>query len=733
MLRRISSWSGRPLAALAAVLLLSGPQVLSAPNVAADGPPPLESIFGVWDANLSPGSPTWQFMVQSGARVVRTPFAWNLIETSPGNYDWSRYDGVFAELKKAGMTPLPIVSNAPAGFGYTPGVAICGPLTPKGLDAFERFMTAAMERYGSRSTITATRNSVVYWQIYNEADFYLKDLAAPDGDIGALGGGCLGNTTNPYNPSEGPTNWGPALYVEVLKRATNAKNAADPNAKIVFAALAADGCYDATKLDSHGRPLAVDDIAKNPFNCRFFAQVLDAGGAPYFDLAAFNSYLFYRWNHETPSAPGFLGKIERFRDVLRDAAVGSPNPALFNKPIAIVETGLAYGQDTRPCTLPNNTACVDFTPDDPALLVAPILAQSLQGHTAPGSGLAAPVDLVIWFALNTEKPTSAGDWGLVYQGKPTQAYLAYQYATSQLRGFAFLNDFGEATMTGGTRPVGGSEPCVGDPTKTRRCNSLQWLAFSRADGLQRHVIWVDSGYPREPHAWKYANVNGLYVATPLEREVGFPIVPGETLTVTSDIGVVLQPHRQESGYAYFKATHRAIFATIKPAAAQIGQNGGTVQYTPPPPSQGPNAPPPPPAFQGTFLPGSVPAGATIFIVNSGAPDQTPRNAPSLGAAFTLGCTTPSGEPCDLNGPATLTFDISQFANATGSYSLGLYKLVPGSGVSALSSDTWVKVGTLTCDTTTKKCTGAIASFGTFAVLDERSFTFIPLATDATRP
>jgi hypothetical protein len=718
------------LAALAA-LLLAGP-ALPTPRAAAEGPA-AASLFGVWDANLTPGSATWQFMTQSGAGVVRTPFEWSEIERSPGQYDWSRYDAAFIALKNAGMTPLPIVSNAPAGFGYTPGAAVCGPLTPKGLDAFERFLKAAMERYGSRSANASTRGAVVFWQIYNEADFYIKDLAAPDGDLGALGGGCLGNTTNPYNPSEGNTAWGPRHYVEVLKRATAAKNAADPNAKIVFAALASDGCYDPTTLDPHGRPLAIDDSEKYPFNCRFFAQVLAAGGAAFFDVAAFNSYLFYRWNHETPAARGFIGKIERFRDALRDAAAGAANPALFNKPIAIVETGLAYGQDTRPCTLPNNTACVDFTPDDPALLVAPLLAQTVQAHTQPSAGVNAPVDLVIWFALATEKPTSAGDWGLIYRGKPTQAYVAYQYAVRQLTGFSFLNDFGEATMTGGARPVGGSEPCVGDPTKTRRCNSLQWLAFSRPDGVQRHVIWVDSGYPREPHAWKYTNVNGQYIATPLEREVGFPIVPGEALTVTSDVGVVLSPHRQEGGYAYFKVTHRAIYATIQPASAQVGQNGGTVRYTPPPPKNDRTAPPAPPPFQGSFLPGSVPAGATIYIVNRGLPDETPRNAPSLGAAFTLGCATASGQACDLNGAATLTFDISQFANTTGSYSLGLYKLVGGSGISALGSERWEKVGTLNCDAATKQCSVTIAGFGAFAVLDERSYTFVPLAVDSVRP
>lgn len=672
-------------------------------------------------------------MTQSGARFVRTPFEWNAIEKAPGHYDWSRYDGVFAALKAAGMTPLPIVVNAPAGFGYTPGAAICGPLTPAGLDAFERFLTAAMERYGSRSPISATRGAVTYWQIHNEADFYLKHLDAPNGDLGALGGGCLGNTTNPYNPSEGETNWGPRQYVEILKRATNAKRAADPAAKIVFAALAADGCYDPARLDAHGRPAAVDDISRYAFNCRFFSQVLAAGGAPYFDLVSFNSYLFYRRNHETPTARGFLGKIERFRDALRDAAASSPHPELFHKPIVIAETGLAYGRDTRPCTVPNNSACVDFTPDTPALLVAPLLAQSLQAHTAPSRGINAPVDIFIWFALATDRPSEAGDWGLIYRGQPTQAYLAYQYGVRQLLGFVFAEDRGEATMVGGSRPIGGSEPCFGDATKSRRCNSLQWLVFTRPDGLQRHVLWVDSGYPHEPHAWRITPSNGGYVATPVEREVGFPIVPGEILTVTSDIGVVLTPHRQENGYAYFTVTHRAIYATVQPARAPVNERGGTVRYTPPPPPNTPKAPPPPPPFESFFPPGSVPAGATIFVQNHGRPSETPGNAPSLGSSFTLGCTTPSGQPCQLAHQTTITFDLRQFADRSVMRSLGLYQLTSAAGRSALAAERWVKVDTLACDAAALRCTAAITSFGTFAVLDERSSTFVPLAMERIRP
>jgi hypothetical protein len=197
---------------------------------------------------------------------------------------------------------------------------------------------------------------------------------------------------------------------------------------------------------------------------------------------------------------------------------------------------------------------------------------------------------------------------------------------------------------------------------------------------------------------------------------------------------VLQPHRQANGYVYFKATHRAIIATVKPAGRTVGPDGGSVLYLPPPPQNDRTAPPPPPTFQTNFLPGSVPAGATVFVHSRGLPTETPGNAPSLGSSFTLGCTTSDGQPCQLTTPAPITFDISQFANTTGSYSLGLYRLAgPTTGRAAQASDRWVRVGALACDAATKQCVGTISSFGTFAVLDERSYTFVPLALESSRP
>ncbi|GIW09878.1 MAG: hypothetical protein KatS3mg061_0935 [Dehalococcoidia bacterium] len=695
------------------------------PRAQADGPAsPPDTIFGVWDASAQPGPPAnaaWGHLTGLGVRFVRMPFEWRAIETTPGNYDWSAYDAKLIALKQAGLTPLLIVSNAPFPRTYTPGAAICGPLTGQGLQAFEQFLRAAMERYGSRASDPTRRNAVRYWQIYNEADFYIKDLTAPDGAPGALGGGCLGNTVDPYNPTSGETNWGPRQYVEILRRAWNAKQAADPEAKIVFAALASDGdlsttgCYDPTDLDLQGRPRPGTNPATTPFNCQFFPRVLAAGGAEVFDLVAFNSYLYYRWNHETPQAKGFLGKIDRFRQYLREAALAQGRPATaFDKPIAVVETGLAYGAGTAPCALPNNTACRDFTPDDPALLVAPILGQSLQARAVFST---TPLAITIWFALTTDRPDPAGDWGLVYRGEQTQAYRAFQYFLAQMTGMRFLSDLGEPTMLGSGRPLGGSEPCLNRPD--HRCNTLQWLVFDRPDGLQRHLLWIDSGYPREPHAWRYRFEGGQFIAEPLVREVGFPVIAGQAISVTTDLGVPLTPVREEAGYRYYTVTHRAIYATLSPLLVTAGADGVSLRYLPPPQTP-PTGPPPGPPLTLTFPSGSVPPGSQLFF--------NPLPTPSQGlGAFSLNCYDSAFNPCQPVGVVQLVLTLP---TSSLQMTVTVYRVPDANSFSSLSrlaaAPGWEKVGTLSCQGT--RCSGSIsAGTGRFVLVDETPRTYVPIS------
>jgi hypothetical protein len=69
------------------------------------------------DAFASPGAYRQaQLATQSsfGVRVLRETFDWAQIETAPGSYDFSVYDGFVGDAARAGISVLPILFHAPA-------------------------------------------------------------------------------------------------------------------------------------------------------------------------------------------------------------------------------------------------------------------------------------------------------------------------------------------------------------------------------------------------------------------------------------------------------------------------------------------------------------------------------------------------------------------------------------------------------------------------------------------
>lgn len=687
---------------LAALLLPFATVAWPAPSPAVE--PAAESIFGVWDRLPEPGTLRYRHLEASGARFVRMAFNWNEIERLPGAYDWTATDRVLAALKQSGIAAVLIVANAPFPGHYTPGAAICGPLTDVGLAAFERFLTTAMNRYGTRAADPALRGAARHWQILNEADFYLRDLAAPDGARDALGGGCLGNTRDPYG--SGTPYWGPRHYGAILRRAWAAKQSADPGATILFAALAAENCYG-----PRGEPL--DDETRFTFNCRFFQQVVDptiGNAGSFFDVMAINWYLFHRQSHETTEAKGFLAKIERFRGQL--AAAG------LRKPIAISETGLVYGPNTAPCRIPNNLACVDRTANDVALLVAPILAWTMQAASDPEM----PVVMLIWFTLASELGDAIGEWGLVNRGVPSEAYTAYEYMVRQLRGSRFLADLGEPTVAAEGASPGGSDPCL--PTRggpVRRCNSLQWLVFLTADlREQRHVVWIDSGYHDAPHAYRFVPVGDVLVPIPVEREVSFPTA--RLVRVTTDTGLPLAPVRVEEGKSFFRVSHRALVATLRAdREATIVHQGATVSLDPIVPFAGAYRAPAPPSVTVEVAPGALPAGAQLFLSAGDAPARLPVSR-WRSDTVVIGCLDPSGQPCQVTGEVRLVFRRNTLltTNVDGPFGLPPPALRRNGTLSY----------PLVCDDTT--CAARVNGFGSFLVVDGGARLFAPLVSKMAR-
>jgi len=105
----------------------------------------------------------------AGFRVVRMDFGWVGIERKKGEYDWSAYDDLTANLEKRGIQPYyildysnPLYEEAVVSKNPITGKEhkdVASPQRAESVDAFARWAAAAARRYAGRRVI---------WEIWNE-------------------------------------------------------------------------------------------------------------------------------------------------------------------------------------------------------------------------------------------------------------------------------------------------------------------------------------------------------------------------------------------------------------------------------------------------------------------------------------------------------------------------------------------------------------------------------------
>jgi hypothetical protein len=151
-----------------AILLLAAPAAASSPygiNVHAPQGAQLDFLLGRVQA--------------AGIDWVRIDFVWADVETSPGVFDWSVYDGIAAAATARGI-------NVFATLAYTPQWATHGPATtgvPDDPAAWADFCARAARRYAS---------SIHFWGLWNEPNLprfwsgsrqqYIDDILIPGAD-----------------------------------------------------------------------------------------------------------------------------------------------------------------------------------------------------------------------------------------------------------------------------------------------------------------------------------------------------------------------------------------------------------------------------------------------------------------------------------------------------------------------------------------------------------------------
>jgi polysaccharide biosynthesis protein PslG len=262
----------RVLALIAAVLVVGS----SADTAAAAKSP--GGFFGVSNTQ-SPTDGDLATMGKARVAVLRMPFAWADIETTPGTYQLAEFDRIVARAASAGIRVLPFIYGTPvwarncAGFPAFYCDRVTPLRTPQGRAGWPQFLRVLVNRYGPNGTLWSDPLDLLFppylpirtWQIWNEQ-----------------------NSGKYFRPR--PT---PKAYFKLLKPAADTIRSGDKNARILLGGLFATPPKPSISM------------------WRFLDRLYRVKGAKKrFDGVAIHPY--------SPNIKGIRFQLRRAREVMRD-------------------------------------------------------------------------------------------------------------------------------------------------------------------------------------------------------------------------------------------------------------------------------------------------------------------------------------------------------------------------------------------------------------------------------
>jgi hypothetical protein len=189
----------------------------AAPAAHAGLPQGFAGLYGDDAFFGDPGYRSSQLAMQSrvGVETVRQPLEWWRVERTPGNFDFSEYDGYVADAATAGLSVLPVLMGPPEFRSSRPPESRSHAMFPPQDNAdFAAFAGAAVRRYGASGSFWRTHTDVPYlpihsWQVWNEPNIPNFWRSGPDAK----------------------------RYVALLEAGAAAIHAADPSAEVVAGGL----------------------------------------------------------------------------------------------------------------------------------------------------------------------------------------------------------------------------------------------------------------------------------------------------------------------------------------------------------------------------------------------------------------------------------------------------------------------------------------------------------------
>jgi len=309
-------------------------------------------------------------VTEAGAGTTRYSYlSWAQMEptnTTADNFHWEIYDEILAELGEKELSMIMVIADIPSWAGQTRS----GPFNDDARADFAQFVGAVVSRYSHPPY------NIKYWELFNE----------PDGSTPR--GGATINSWGYFGKE----------YALMLKAVYPAIKAADPSARVVMGGLAYDNFING---DS------------GYFCKRFINEVIENGGADYFDIMNFHYYYFVReiWGN-------IIGKATALKNVLAWYGI--------SKPMICSEVGI-WGDEYR---------------------------LDLQARYVPmvfSRGLSAALKTVLWFPL-TNTQGGGFEGGLLREedlsAKP--AYISYQTMTAELGDYIYsaIVETGDTNLEG---------------------------------------------------------------------------------------------------------------------------------------------------------------------------------------------------------------------------------------------------------------------------------------------
>jgi hypothetical protein len=209
-------------------------------------------FFGI-APSLAPNDADFARMAAGGIGSYHVLLSWPSVEAKPGTYNWDKYDALFKQLATYGIEPVPYVYGTPAAYGNAGNEAPTE--SGKTLDAWERFLKAAVTRYGPNGQ---------YWRVLHVAEPDLKPQPVRVWEI--------------WNEPNSSVFWTPKpdpdAYAELFLRSSEAIKSVDPQAQVMTAGMfitpQSDNAIKSTDFlaqvyENEGLADAIDVVGIHPY------------------------------------------------------------------------------------------------------------------------------------------------------------------------------------------------------------------------------------------------------------------------------------------------------------------------------------------------------------------------------------------------------------------------------------------------------------------------------------